>query len=183
MKTFLEDFYQKKIFGEKKNQIWEIYWLLFDIEFEKVVWFIYKKSFLNFESFLFEDITWEYKNWFTIKINTSKTEYYEIIWKKVLNEEWQNLWTIEDIEFDDNNKLKFLIIDWWYNFSGIKIINKTKIKVDKDIRKISKENILSYEKDYILIKDKEFIKENKKTLENISKIFINIESPSYNINQ
>ena len=39
-----------------------------------------------------------------------------------------------------------------------------------------------YEKDYIIIENKNKLKENKNTLENISKIFINIQNPSYNLN-
>lgn len=182
MENFLNDYKSKKVFDLNKNIIWEISWVIYDIDFEKIIWFIYKKSFLSFEIFLIENILKKDEDWFIIKPKKSKKKYYEIIWKTVKNEEMQNIWFIEDIEFDYNYKLKYIIIDWWYIFPSIEIINKTKINIKKDIRKISKKSILSYEKDFIIIEDREFIKENKKTLENISKIFINIKKPSFNIN-
>jgi len=183
MESFLLNYKWKKVFDINKNIIWEISGVVFDIEFEKVIWFIYKKSFLSFWVFLLENIINKLENGFVIKNKNSKKRYYEIIWKKVLNEEMQNIWFIEDIEFNFKYKLKYIIIDWWYIFPSIEIINKTKINIKKDIRKVSSSIILAYKKDCIIIKDKQSIKENKKTLENISKIFINIKNPSFNINQ
>lgn len=182
MKTFLSHFKAKKVYDLENNQIWEISGILFEIDFQKVVWFIYKKSFISYDVFLFEDIFLENEKWFFINLNKTKTEYYEIIWKNVKNEDFQNLWVVEDVEFDLTNKLKYIIVDCWYNFSNIEILSKTKISIKKDIRKISQKNIISYQKDYIVVKDKNFLKENKKTFENISKIFINIPNPNYNIN-
>lgn len=183
MESFLFDYKWKKILDINKNTIWEISGVIFDVEFEKVIWFIYKKSFLAFKIFLFEDIIWKLENEFIIKTKKSKKRYYEIIWKTIKNEELENIWIVEDIEFDDKYKLKYMIIDWWYIFPSIELINKTKINIKKDIRKVSSSVILSYKKECIIIKDKQSIKENKKTLENISKIFINIKNPSFNINQ
>lgn len=183
MKTFLSDYKWKKVYNKLNWLLWEITWVLFDIDYEKVVGFIYKKSFLNYQAFLFKNILKENEDWFLIKETKKIHDFYEIIWKNVKNEDFEHLWYIEDVEFDFNYKIKDIIVDFWYSFLDFEVISKTKINIKKDIRKISKKSILSYEKDFIVIKDKNVLKENKKTLENISKIFINIKKPSYNINQ
>lgn len=184
MKTFLIDFYQIHVFDNKLNSLWDINWVLFDIDYEKIVWFIYKKNFLTFDYFLLEDIiSMNKKIIIKSKNKINSDNYYDIIWKKVKNEDLENIWIIEDIEFDLTYKLKNIIIDCWYIFSSQEIINNSQINIKKDIRKINKNNILSYEKNYILLNDKNILKKNKKILENISKIFINIPKPIYNINK
>jgi hypothetical protein len=52
----------------------------------------------------------------------------------------------------------------------------------RNIIKISQKAILAYEKDCVVIQEKQTKKENKKTLENIRKVFINIPEPNYNLN-
>lgn len=176
--SFLNNYKWALVLNNNKDLLWYISWLLFDVDFEKVIWCIYKKSFLKYWYFLFEDILTKKDFEFIINENTNEKEFYEIIWKDVKNEDLITLWNIEDIDFDITYKLKNIYIDYWYIFS----IKTSKI-LKKNIIKISKKAILSYEKDFIIIKDKQTIKENKKTFENISKIFINIPTPNYNINQ
>ncbi len=176
--SFLNTYKWALVSNNKNDLLWYICWLLFDVDYEKVIWCIYKKSFLKYWYFLFEDILSKKDFEFIIKENTNEKEFYEIIWKDVKNEDFITLWTIEDIDFDLTNKLKNIYIDYWYFFS----IWTSRI-LQRNIIKISKKAILSYQKDFIIIKDKQSIKENKKTLENISKIFINIPTPNYNINQ
>lgn len=176
-RSFSVNFNQKKVYDKKNKLLWVISGFLFDIDFEKITWCVYKKWFLKYWYFLFEDILSIEDDFFIINKFKKSKEFYEIIWKIVKNEDGRILWSIDDVEFDITNKLKYIYVDCWYSF----LINTSKI-LQKNISKISKKAILSYEKDCVIIKDKQSIKENKKTLENISKIFINIPTPNYNIN-
>lgn len=184
MISFLSSYKWKKILDKTKNELWEIFWIIFDISQEKIIWFTYKKSFLKYDFFLVQDIKEITKDYLIIESNVQPEieEYYDLIWKQVKNTNNKILWNIDNIEFDLTYKLKNLIIDVWYNISSVEVISPTKISIRKNFINISKKAILSYEKDYVLIDDNTFIKENKKTLEKISEIFINIPNPSYNIN-
>lgn len=184
MISFLLQFKWKKVSLENKKEFWEISWVVFDINYEKIIWFTYKKHFLKYDFFLIKDIISYNDDLFLVKLNTSSWDYfvYDLILKQVRDYSNNILWNIEDIEFDITYKLKNIIIDAWYNLSSIEIISPTKISIKRNLIKISKKAILSYNKDYVLIESRNIIKENKKTLENISKIFINIPNPSYNIN-
>jgi hypothetical protein len=175
-------FEKKSLINQDNISIWRIVWLIFDIKEEKAIWFIYKKNFINYDYFLFEDILKldEEKIIVNIKDKKDIINIYEIIGKTVKNEELKNIWTIEDIEFDLNFKLKSIIIDEWYNLSSLEIVNKKRISIKKWIRKFSKKYIISYEKEYIIVRDKLLIDNNKKSLENFYKIFINVWNPTYN---
>lgn len=184
MMSFLSDFHWKKVYDEQKNELGNISWVVFDIVWEKIVGCVFKKMFLKYDYFLLSEILSNKKEEIIIK-NESKEEriLYDLILKQVRDDFSWVIWNIEDIEFDRLNwELKYIIIDCGYNLTSIEVLSPTKISIKKNIIKVSKKAILSYEKDYILIENKRRIKENKKTLENISKIFINIPNPSYNIN-
>lgn len=184
MISFLSSYKLKKVFDKNRNLLWDIIWVIFDINYEKIIWFIYKKTFLKYDFFLIQDILENTDKY--ILIESSNIEeidnYYDLIWKQVRNIDNKILWNIDDIEFDITYKLKNLIVDTWYNISSVEVISPTKLSIKKNFIKISQKAILSYENDYILIDDNNLIKENKKTLEKISETFINIPNPSYNIN-
>ncbi len=93
------------------------------------------------------------------------------------NQDWKYIGYIYDLDINVVHKLLHIYIDTWYDFS---LDRKNLIK--RKIIKISVKAILAYEKDFIIIEDKQTIKENKKTLENIRKVFINIPEPNYNLN-
>ena len=177
LKSFLKDFLDKKIYDLDNKEIWVVSWVIFDINYQKVVWCIYKKWFLQYFYFLFDQVDLKQDKIFLKNNLTQNTEYYELIWKNVKNEDLELIWNIYDIEFDLTNKLKYIYVDNWYNFS----LN-SKILLEKQILKIHKKNIIDYKKDFLIVKDKQFVKENKKTLENIKKVFINIPKVNYNIN-
>lgn len=175
MQSFLRNFYKNKVYDEDKNRF-TITWVLFDIDNIKVIWYICKKDFLNYFYFLLNNS--KIINWyifFSKKETIFLDNYYEIIWKEVKNQDLKTIWYIYDIEFDLTNKLKFLYIENKFNFW----LEITEI-IKKQVIKISFNNILKFEKEYIVINDKEFLKENKKILENIKNLFININNPSYN---
>jgi len=73
-------------------------------------------------------------------------------------------------------------LQYIYIESGYFLSLDRKNLFQRNTRKISAKAIVSYEKESIIIKDIPFIKENKKTLENIRKVFINIPEPNYNLN-
>ena len=99
------------------------------------------------------------------------------------NKELKNLGVVYDVEFDKFFNLKSFLVDWWYSISNIDYSsNNLKNILKKDFRKFTFKNIIQILEEYIVVEDKNYLKENKKTLENISKIFINIPKPSYNIN-
>lgn len=175
--NFLRDFQAKKVQTEKKEDVWIISWLLFYIDYQKVVWCIYKKWFLQYRYFLFDDVLSQEKNTFFILEKDSSQEFYEICWKWVKNQDWKYIGYIYDLDINVVHKLLHIYIDTWYDFS---LDRKNLIK--RKIIKISVKAILAYEKDFIIIEDKQTIKENKKTLENIRKVFINIPEPNYNLN-
>jgi len=175
----------KEIFDSKGNFLGNITNILFDKDCEKVIWFIFKKSFLSYSFFLIEDVI--IKNKIILKIEWNKEiknkNIYEIINKTVKNENLDNIWVVEDIEFDSRYKLKNLIVNSGLNYSYAKLKNKKHFFISKNVRKISRSKILSYNDNYIIIEDKNFIKKDKKTLEKLSKIFINIPRLNYNINK
>lgn len=179
-------FFKNKSLKNTKNEvIWDIIWVLFSINKQQVDGFIYKKKFIIYDYFLVENIKKINENEIIIdneSVNDISSNY-ELIWKNVVNQNWKNLWTIEDIEFDIWFKLKSIIIDEWYNLSSIEVINKKQISIKKNIRKISKKYIISFEKDKVIINDTILIENNKKTLENFYKIFINVGNTSYNFNK
>lgn len=175
--SFLHHRYQKKVQNHNWENLWFVFGVLFDRDYEKVMGYIYKKWFLQYGYFLFEDIVSETNESCTVHMKNHNKEFYEIIGKPVINEQWIFLGHINDIEFDILKKLKYFYVDMGYNLS---LEKKNLIK--RNIRKMSKKAVLSYEDDFILIQDTQMIKENKKTLENISKIFINIPTPNYTIN-
>lgn len=183
MISFLSEYKWRKVFDNLWKNLWYIHWVVFDINYEKVIWFTYKKGFLNYDFFLIDNIIkTDLDNIIINQKYLEKKDYYDLIWIQVKNTNNENLWNIDDIEFDLTYKLKYIIIDMWYNLSSIDVINPKNISIKKSYIKIKKNAILSYKSDYVLIEDKDFVKENKKTLENIAKIFINIPTPSYNIN-
>lgn len=175
--SFLHHWYQKKVQDHNWKNLWFISGVLFDRDYEKVRGYIYKKWFLQYRYFLFDDISSESREVCTIEVKNHHKEFYEIIGKQVLNEQWIFLGHINDIEFDVLKKLKYLYIDTGYNLT----LEKNNL-IRRNIKKMSKKAVLSYEDDFILVQDTQIIKENKKTLENISKIFINIPTPNYTIN-
>jgi hypothetical protein len=184
MFSFLSNFNLKKVFDKNKNLLGHIVWVIFDTDHEKIIWFVYKKTFLKYDFFLIQDILENdsdivIKDWNTEKIDN----YYDLIWKQVKNIDDKNLWIIHDIEFDITYKLKNLILDGGYDISSVEFLSPTKLSIKKNYIKISKKAILSYKKDFVLVDDNALIKENKKTFEKISEIFINITNPSYNINK
>lgn len=184
MKNFL-NYKWKNVINQDKISLWKISWIIFSVKNEKIMWFIFKKNFISYDYFFVENMISNWKNNIKIKDDkNSKFEYiYEIIWKIVKNEELKIIWTIEDIEFDEYYNLINIIIDEWFSFSSLEIINKKNIKLKKSFKKIQKNNVISYKKDFIIIKDKESINNEKKILENFSKIFINIKSPNYYLNK
>lgn len=182
--SFLSDFHWKKVYDEQKNELGNISWVVFDIVWEKIIGCVVKKMFLKYDYFLLWEIMSNQKDEIIIK-NEPKDEriVYDLMLKQVRDDFSWVIWNVEDIEFDRlSGELKYIIIDCGYNLTSIEVLSPTKISIKKNIIKVSKKAILSYEKDYLLIENKKRIKENKKTLENISKIFINIPNPSYNIN-
>ncbi len=70
-KSFLKDFQWKKIQNESWVDIWIISGMLLDIEHHKIIWYIYKKWFLQYRYFLFDDILKEENN---IYINYEKVQ-------------------------------------------------------------------------------------------------------------
>lgn len=183
MNIFFLDYKYTKVFDKKLNLLWEIQWVVFDIDYEKIIWFSYKKKFLKTRFFLLKEILLKDETKIILsKIHNEKKYYYELIWKQVKDIENNILWYIFDVEFDILFKLKNIKIDIWYDLSSVQILSPTKISIKRNYIDIEKKSILKYEKNYIIIENKNTIKENKKTLENISKIFINIPIPSYNIN-
>ncbi len=176
-KSFLRDFQGQKVQDWDQTLLWLISWLLFDRDYETVVWCIYKKWFLQYGYFLFDNIKEKKENIFIVSKRNLSEEFYEIYGKIVKNQQWEMLGYVWDIDFNIVNKLQYIYIDRGYDFS----LN-VKHLVERKIIKISKKAIISYEDEYILINDKESLKENKKTLENIRKVFINIPNPTYTIN-
>lgn len=183
MKTF-SLFKNKELKNTENEKIWSISGSLFDVVNEKIIGFIYKKRFINYDYFLIDDIKKINKNNLIIYKRKSDLSFpYEITWKTVKNIDWKILWIVEDIEFDLMYNLKNIIIDEWYNLSSIEVINKKQISIKKNIRKISIKYIISYEKENIIINDYILLKNNKKTLDNFYKIFINRWSTTYNTNK
>lgn len=176
-KSFLKDFQWKKIQNESWVDIWILSGMLLDIEHHKIIWCIYKKWFLQYRYFLFDDILKEENNIYIISEKEQKQEFYEIDGKQVKNENGKNIWYVDDIEINLVNKLQYIYINNGYNLS---FDRKNILK--RNIIKISQKAILAYEKDCVVIQEKQTIKENKKTLENIRKVFINIPEPNYNLN-
>lgn len=170
-------------FSELKN-FWvftqdKFSWYIQDVIFDKinlkVSWFVIKKSILNYSYLELENLEkQDFENlYFSKETNKEIFENYEIIWKKAVDLFWNKLWTVEDIEFYSNSwKLSAIYIDVGINFYTI---NKFKWKsFSKNYVKIQSKNILEIEKDKIIIKNNNSIKESKKILENINKIFINV---------
>lgn len=176
-KTFLQHFQWKRVQNKKSQDIWEISGFVFDIAFQKVVGCIYKKWFLQYKYFLFEDILEQKEDIFLIVEKQRENEWYEIYGKRVQDEYANNLGYIYDIEINGVHKLQYIYIEGWYFFSLDR-----KHLLQRDIRKVSAKAILSYEKESVIINHTPTIKENKKTLENIRKVFINIPEPNYNLN-
>lgn len=176
-KSFLKDFQWKKIQNEAWIDLWVLSWALLDIDYQKIIGYIYKKWFLQYKYFLFDDILKQENDVFIISEKESKQEFYEIDGKQVKNEVGKNIWYIDDIEINIVNKLQYIYVNNGYNLS---FDRKNILK--RNIVKISAKAILSYEKDFVVIQEKQTIKENKKTLENIRKVFINIPEPNYNLN-
>lgn len=175
--SFLQHFQWKRIQNEKYEDIWEISGFIFDIAFQKVVGCIYKKWFLHYTYFLFEAILEQKENMYVIVEKDSENEWYEICGKRVQNEYGSHLWYICDVEINITHTLQYIYIE-----SGYFLSLDRKNLFQRNTRKISAKAIVSYEKESIIIKDTTFIKENKKTLENIRKVFINIPEPNYNLN-
>jgi len=182
--SFLSHFQWKKVFTQNKEELWEISWVIFQVGTQKIIGFIYKKSFLQYAHFFIEDIILNTNDSCIIKKMFPNQEgIYDLILKQVRDDFSQVIWNIQDIEWDEYSyTLENIIIDAGYNLSSIEILSPSKISIKKTILKVSKKAIISYGKDYLLIENNQRIKENKKTLENISKIFINIQNPSYTIN-
>ncbi|MGE4444110.1 MAG: PRC-barrel domain-containing protein [Candidatus Altimarinota bacterium] len=176
-KSFLKDFQGKKIQNESGVDIGILSGMLLDIEHHKIIGCIYKKGFLQYRYFLFDDILKEENNIYIISEKEQKQEFYEIDGKQVKNENGKNIGYVDDIEINLVNKLQYIYINNGYNLS---FDRKNILK--RNIIKISQKAILAYEKDCVVIQEKQTIKENKKTLENIRKVFINIPEPNYNLN-
>lgn len=173
--SFLKDFLWRKVLN-RKGETGHIVWLLLDIDNEKIVWCIYKKTFLEYGYFLFNSskLHWdvrEVSEWYTSQA------YYDIIGKTVKNQDSQFVWSVTDLEFDVTFHIKNIYVYIGYHFTF-----DTNQFIQKHIIKVSNRAILSYEKSSIFIRDKQNVKENKKTLEKLSKIFINIQKPNYNVN-
>lgn len=184
MQDFLLDFKWKKVFWLKDNMLWEICWVLFDIEYEKVIWFVLKKNFLEKSWILLLDIISLSSEYISVSQEKTFDIYdYDLYLKQVRSSiDGKVIGNVENIFFDSHYKLKNIYIDAWYHFSSLEFITPTKISIRKNILSIAKKKILSYQKDFILVENIESLKENKKTLEKISKIFINIPNPSYTLN-
>lgn len=184
MNSYINNYKWRTVFDINNNQIWNISWLLLNLDNKKIIWLIYRKNFLNYWYITFNKINFLNEDIIVYDNNILKnTIYYEILSKKVFNQEWKYLWEIFDVEFDVFFNLKNVYIDLWYK------INKTKTKkrkIDnlflKEIQKFSIKNIIEINKDYLIVQDINYLKENKKNLDKISNIFININNPSYNIN-
>lgn len=184
MNSYINSYKWRIVFDINNDQIWNISWLLLNLDNKKIIWIIFRKRFLNYgyiyfnkNNFLNEDIIIDNKDIF------KDTLHYEILSKKVFNQEWIYLWEIFDVEFDVFFNLKNIYIDLWYKINKIKT---KKRKIDnlflKEFQKFSVKNIIEINKDYLIVQDINYLKENKKNLEKISNIFINIPNPSYNIN-
>ncbi|MDD4151240.1 MAG: PRC-barrel domain-containing protein [Candidatus Gracilibacteria bacterium] len=149
--------------------------VIFDKINLKVTGFVIKKSILNYSYLELENLEkQDFENlYFSKETNKEIFENYEIIGKKAVDLFGNKLGTVEDIEFYSNSgKLSAIYINVGINFYTI---NKFKGKsFSKNYVKIQAKNILEMEKDKIIIKNNNSIKESKKILENINKIFINV---------
>lgn len=181
METFYSQYYKKEVQTISKKRLWEIVSFTFDCVTQKCEGFIYKKSFLRFWFFYIKDARIQDNIFYVDETFDEEVQRYELLGKKVVNQFWQSLGEVEDIEWDLNFKLKSIIVDAWYHMSSLEVIHPWKITIKKQIRKISKNKILQYFDTFILVEERSFLKENKKILENIYKTFINIPKTSYNI--
>lgn len=156
-------------------EIWTIYDLIFSQIDYKVVWFIIKKNIINYSYFYFKDIESISFDKIVIKkeLSSIDTNSYEIIWKWVYDLLNNKLWIVDDIEFHSLTwKLLSISVEinkWLYLISRFR--NSLR---QKNFIKINARNIISLEKDKIIIKNSNSIKESKKILENINKFFINV---------
>lgn len=177
-------YFWKEVFLENNNSelIWEIVDIVFDKDLYKVLWFITKKSFRYYNFFYIEDIKNISDNLIIKDINdlSDIENNYEILWKNVLSKSLVKIWTVEDLEFSTKSyKLESLIVDMWYIHSTIEIKDIYNISLRKDYRKYDLSKIISFNDTNIIVEDREFLSNSKKTFENISKIFINNRKPSY----
>lgn len=184
MMSFFSQIYLKHIFSNDFQDLWEIVGTVFDVWSWKILWCVVKRNFLKYGYFLFSDLKSVLDN---EKIFVWEVyEYNENIYDLYLKQVRDNFWVIGniiDIEIEEGTwKLKNIIVDAGYNLSSIELVSPTKISIKKNIIELSKNAIISFEKDFLFIESNNVLKENKKTLENISKIFINIPKHSYNIN-
>lgn len=179
------DIKSKNIKDEEWNQLWLVSDIIFDKDYARISWIVYKTGIISYDFFNVSDIL-ENDDIIKIKKNENKdniNENYNIIWKIVKNKSEKKLGTVEDIEFDEIWWiLETLIISLWFDLSSIEL-REASISIRKEIRKIPKKKILSFEENYIIIEDNSIIKEEKKYLENLSKIFINVANQSYTLNK
>lgn len=184
MNSYIKLYKWRSVFDKTKSEIGFISWILLNLDNKKIIWLIYKKWFINYDYILFDKDFFLLNDIYVNNLLLDNKNYYEIISKKVLNQDFEYLWDVFDVDFDKFFNLKNIYIDCWYEINANTKINKKKIKnfISKKINKFWVKNILEINQNYIIIQDKNILRENKKTLENISKIFINIPKPSYNIN-
>lgn len=152
MYSFNKNYKWKYVFDEKNQKIWIITWALVNLNNKKIIGFIYKKSFISYDFFLFDEKILSAKK---IKIKTQnyifENYYYDIISKPVKNDSMQYLWDVYDIEFDNFFNFKSILVEKSYFFTNEKILNK-KITI------FNENHILWFKKNYILVKDQEKIK-------------------------
>lgn len=173
MYTF-SSFKNKTVFLNN-NEIWTIYDLIFSKIELKVVWFVIKKNLINYSYFYFKDIESIDLNKVIIKneLSNINSDNYEIIWKSVYDLLENKIWFVDDIDFNSLTwKLLAFSLDINRNYY---FINRFSSNLrQKNYIKINSKNIISLEKDRIIIKTNNSIKESKKILENINKFFINV---------
>jgi hypothetical protein len=94
MGSFLFDFKSKHIYSHtSKKELWEISWVVFDVDYEKVIWCVYKKSFLKYDFFLLKNIVFQEKNVFFIDEEKWEDWFvYDLILKQIRDEDNTILW-------------------------------------------------------------------------------------------
>lgn len=175
MQTFKNNYYWNSVFNHNWDILGKISSFWFDISKWKIIWFFYGKNFWDNNFFYITDIL-KIKNnkIFIQKKDYLNKDFYQLISKQVKNDRLSYIWYVYDVELDFNFKIKNLIINNWYD------IFKPNTKI-KNKLSISKESIISYNRFFIIINDKNLSLNN--TIENIYNFFINIQSPNYFINK
>lgn len=169
LQTFQKDFFWWEVWESSIKCIWYIVWIVFDISTQKCIWCTYQSKSNDKRAFFFEDIK-DIWGWIIrLKNLREKTLFYDIIGKKVQNQSGVDLGYTNDVEFDS-----------FYNLISFGMEKKYFLPFPNFVsQKIPQTAIMQYKKDIIIVQDTLFIKENKKWLEKLWKIFINI--PEYEL--